>query len=363
MQALLDERRQTASARIDNEAPRAWRKAQERWEKQDQTSWSFGDIPSQVLVTEKAGVPLLAYPGIKAGVAGVSLRLFKTEEEAQQATRRGLTALLELQLRHDLGWLQRDLKSLRSLGTLTATLVPMPELQKQANEMLHRWVCDPERVLTQIKPPSAQSRAAAESRPCLCAQHFETALAKSQSDLRGIVPRLGDALKEVLILRQELLVHPTPYEKMAEDLERLLPKDFLKQVSYPRLAHLPRYLKAMQQRAERSRQNATKDQERARQLAPYVKAVEACREQPGGERLRWLVEEFRVSLFAQELGTAEPVSAKKLDRVWKEVRDGSGDRTIVEDAKPKPMKATPVATPQKAPLKNLNALDKLFRRS
>ena len=143
VQALLDERRQKASARIDNEAPRAWKKARERWEKQDQTSWSFGDIPAQVQVAEKAGVPLLAYPGIKTGVAGVALRLFKTEGDAQQTTRLGLAALLDLQLRHDLGWLQRDLKSLRSLGTLTATLVPMPELQKQANAMLHRWVCDP----------------------------------------------------------------------------------------------------------------------------------------------------------------------------------------------------------------------------
>jgi len=146
-------------------------------------------------------------------------------------------------------------------------------------------------------------------------------------------------------------------------LEKLLPPDFLKQVPYPRLAHLPRYLKAMKQRAERSRQNAAKDQERARQLAPYLKAVEQSSDQPGGEKLRWLVEEFRVSLFAQELGTAEPVSAKKLDRVWQEVRDGAGEGEQAEVAKLKPIKATPVATPQKAPLKNLNALDKLFRRS
>lgn len=363
VQALLDERRQEASAQIDHEAPRAWKKAREHWEKQDQTSWTFGDLPVQVLVAEKAGVPLLAYPGIKAGVAGVALRLFKTEEAARQATRTGLSALLELQLRHDLGWLQRDLKSLRSLGTLTATLVPLPELQKQANEMLHRWVCDPERVLALSETNSPTPMTDAESRPFLRAQHFEAALAKSKADLRGIVPRLEDALKEILILRQELLVHPTPYEKMADDLAQLLPANFLQQVPYPRLAHLPRYLKAMKQRAARSRQNAAKDQQRVRQLAPYVKAVEACRDLPDGDRLRWLVEEFRVSLFAQELGTAEPVSAKKLDRVWQEVREGSAAPASVEDVKPKPIKATPVATPQKAPLKNLNALDKLFRRS
>src|SRR5471032_457456 len=111
--------------------------------------------------------------------------------------------------------------------------------------------------------------------------------------------------------RQELLVHPKPYADLAADLGALIPPDFLRTTPYAQLAHFPRYLKAMKLRADRWRQNPAKDAERAAQLAPYAKALP-----PDAEALRWLVEEFRVSLFAQELGTAEPVSAVKLDRAF-----------------------------------------------
>src|SRR5471032_1489351 len=131
--------------------------------------------------------------------------------------------------------------------------------------------------------------------------------------------------------RQELLVHPKPYADLAADLGALIPPDFLRTTPYAQLAHFPRYLKAMKLRADRWRQNPAKDAERAAQLAPYVKAathLEARVARPypmaGGspalppdvDALRWLVEEFRVSLFAQELGTAGPVSAVKLDRAF-----------------------------------------------
>lgn len=78
----------------------------------------------------------------------------------------------------------------------------------------------------------------------------------------------------------------------------------------------------MKLRAERWRQNPAKDAERAAQLAPYVVVVGKLRSREGGDAFRWLVEEFRVSLFAQELGTAEPVSAVKLDRALAALQHG-----------------------------------------
>lgn len=359
IEALVDEHQQSASVTVANEDPRAWKRARKQWEKVDQTSWTFGDIPARIEVTERAGVPVFAYPGIKAGVAGVALRLFKTQEEAVEATGRGLAALMELPMRHDLGWLQRDLKALRSLGTLTATLLPMQELQSQAYQMLHRWVCDPARVVD--LEMSAVAKSIADERPYLKESAFNKALERGKADLRGLVPRLGDTLKEVLTLRQELLVHSNPYGTLADELAALLPADFILRTPYQQLAHIPRYLKAMKLRADRRRQNLKKDQEREKVLKPYVKAVVDLSDQPDSERLRWLVEEFRVSLFAQELGTAEPISAVKLDRVLKSVR-ASQSSGIESEAPSKSVRAAPVVAPKATPLKNLNALDKLFRR-
>jgi len=182
-----------------------------------------------------------------------------------------------------------------------------------------------------------------------------------------VVPRLVDLLREILALRNELLVLSGAAPTLARDTEALVPKDFLRTTPYAQLAHLPRYLKAMKLRAERVRQNPAKDAERAVQLAPYAAAAERWRGRAGGEALRWLVEEFRVSLFAQELGTAEPVSAVKLDRALaalQGVKDAPAAvaAPVAAPAAAKPIVAAAVKDKKTAPLKNLNALDKLFGR-
>lgn len=341
--AALVSRRAEASTTVSREDPKAWKQARAKWERVDQTDWTFGELPEAVQVTEQAGVPVLAYPGLKPGAAGVSLRLFKSRDEAQAATRRGTAALVELQLRHDLGWLQRDLKDLRALGPLTATLAPVAQLQEDAAVMLRNWVCE-----RPIIP--------------LTAERFSVVLVQAKADLRGIVPRLGDLLREILTLRQELMVLPSAYPGLSEDIAELLPADFLRRMTWPRLAHFPRYLRARKQRAERWRQNQTKDAERARQLAPYLQAMHELRSVEGADALRWLIEEFRVSLFAQELGTAEPVSAVKLDRLIRDLKSGVATDEAPTEKPAVPARVTPRIVEQKAPLKSLGALDKLFRR-
>ena len=115
---------------------------------------------------------------------------------------------------------------------------------------------------------------------------------------------------------------------LAEELASLVSSRFLERITYDRLTHLPRYLKALLIRAERAALNPAKDQERLRQLAPYQDALKKLQAQPARspeaqrqlEAFRWMVEEFKVSLFAQEVGTAMPVSPKRLDQQLEIVR-------------------------------------------
>jgi ATP-dependent helicase HrpA len=299
-------------------------------------------------------VPVFAFPGLKAEEEGVSLRLFRQPEEALKATQLGLEQLIELQLRYELAWMQKDLKALRDLGTLTATLAPINEMMDQTYGSVRRWICT-----RSVSPLSTTA--------------FEAALSRAKADLRGLVPRLMDLLKEILTLRQTLLVHPHPYRGQGPELSALLAANFLATTPYGQLAHFPRYLKAMRLRADRWRQNPTKDEERAKQLAPYVKAANELRARAGGETLYWLVQEFRVSLFAQELGTAEAVSAVKLDRAMAEVRAGRSLETSGEGPKPaeskvpvqpqpKQIMTAQVPTKKTGPLKSLGSLDALFRK-
>ena len=354
--AALQQRGREATVAVAKAEPEVWRRARAQWEKAPQTTWTFGDIPPRVRVSEQAGVPVEAFPALVVENGGVALRLARTPEEAQAATARGLSALLESHVRYELGWLERDLKALRELGALLATLVPLVDLQTHALDSIRTWVCDAKRV------------------GALTTTAFGAAVDRAKMDLRGLVPRYVEQLREILTLRLALEVHATPYAGLAGDLAALLPADFVRTTPYAQLAHFPRYLKAMKQRADRWRQNPVKDTERARQLAPYVAAAAKLRDREEGGAFRWWVEEFRVSLFAQELGTAEPVSAVKLDR-WLASFGKVGSVETKSEAPPKsvavkppaPAPVAPLATvkmPDKksGPLKNFGALDKFIQR-
>lgn len=351
--AALEEHQRKASASVSREDPEAWRRARAKHEMGEQTEWKFGDVPERVHVCDLAGVAVHAFPGLKNGPGGgVLLRLFKTPEEAAVSTAPGLERLMEWQLTHALAGLHKDLKQLRELGALLATIGTAETLREDAYVAVTRWVLSATRVKH------------------LTAAAFAAAVMKAKNDLQGLVPRLVDLLREILALRQALLVHPHPYRGQGPELAALMPKDFMRVTPYERLAHFPRYLKAMKMRADRWKQNQVKDTERMKQLAPFV----------GVPELRWQVEELRVSLFAQELGTAEPVSVQKLERALVELRRGAkanaqaGATTTPGAAAPaatvapepaKPREATPLpvtTTKPKAPLKSFGSLDALFRK-
>jgi ATP-dependent helicase HrpA len=348
VRAALQAQARQASAAVAREDPSAWRAARAKWETTEQTAWTWNDWPERVRVSEQAGAPVYAFPGLKVGEAGVARRLFKTPEEATAATRAGVAALLERQLGNDLGWLERDLRALRDVGALAATLAPVDALRGDAFESIRRWVTE-----RRVEP--------------LTSGAFAAVFERAKADLRGIVPRFVDLLREILAARQDLLVLPNPYPGLDQDLAALLPPNFLRTTPYAQLAHLPRYLKAMKLRSERAKQNPIKDAERAAQLAPYAaaaaKLLAARPLKEGAEAFRWLVEEFRVSLFAQELGTAEPVSAVKLDRSLAALQSGAAPAGRESPpVAPKPIVSTPVTKQKTTPLKNLGALDRLFPR-
>jgi ATP-dependent helicase HrpA len=122
--------------------------------------------------------------------------------------------------------------------------------------------------------------------------------------------------------------YPAAAQDIRQQLDRLLPSGFLARLPWERLQHLPRYLKAASLRLEKLRADARRDAERAAQVAPLEQAWRremSARARLGGaspelEQFGWLLEELRVSLFAQELKTPVPVSAKRLGRLWHSIR-------------------------------------------
>ncbi|HXJ59601.1 MAG TPA: ATP-dependent RNA helicase HrpA [Verrucomicrobiae bacterium] len=321
-----------------------WMRVAQRWERAALTGWTFGDLPERITVNEgrpgsgthPAELAVYAWPGLQTEDEHVSVRLFRSQEAERRARLAGLHRLLELTLRRELGWLQRDLRALSRLEPAARSLCSAEQLQDAAFEHLKRHLMP------------------REAFPALTETHFQTAIAEAQRRLPGLAVQFSDRLDSILQLRQEILRRcgpasrdpnaggsktltslgqlsnqPTPNSPgqpsglgalLAEELAALLPTDFLQTVSFEQLGHFPRYLKALLIRAERAALNPLKDQEKARRLAPYRAALLRLSGASHAPELfkdvqtfRWMIEEFKVSLFAQELGTAYPVSAMRLD--------------------------------------------------
>ena len=348
----------------------AWSRVAQHWEQFGLSTWTFGDLPERITISENGAVPVYAWLGLQADQDwenvlpassrqnalatfekalptgcrqhvdsprpvienSVSLRLFRSADLARTATLGGIQRLVELALQKDFAWLQKDLRALSRFDALAANLCPMDELQETAFENLKRHIL-----------PAEVFRALTE-------EYFRAAVEQTRQQMPGLAAQLIDRVGVILKLRQEIQRRcgpppvlpatkprtisdlsqlnlaakgaPKPANVWADELDSLLPRKFLESVPFAQLTHLSRYLKALATRMERAKLNPVKDKERAQQLAPYVAALQKLQANPpkaveARQRLdefRWMVEEFKVSLFAQELGTAVPVSPQRLDQ-------------------------------------------------
>ena len=313
-----------------------WRRLALQWERVDLTGWTFGDVPERLTVDESGHVPLFAWPALVCEEERVHLRLLYSQDAARRASLGGIQRLVSLALQKDLAWLHKDCRSLARFEPLLAGFCPLDKLVDSAFENLHRHLLP------------------VEVFPALTAAHFQKAVEDARRQIPGLAMKLVDLTGQILKLRQDVAKRcgpapastpaatgsklrslsdlrqldalsvattSTPANPWAAELAALLPPDFLATTPHTQLPHLPRYLKAQLIRIERASMNPVKDQERRRQLAPYLETLKSFADnQPATaeiarqrELFRWMVEEYKVSLFAQELGTAYPVSPKRLD--------------------------------------------------
>jgi ATP-dependent helicase HrpA len=306
-----------------------WARTAQQWERFGLTDWTCGDLAERITVCEGPGLPLYAWPGLEFAEGSVNVRLFRSQDLARAASLAGVQRLVELAIQKDLAWLEKDLRALARFDSLYAPLGDSEELRTSSLDHLKRYLLP------------------GEPFPTLTRKNFEAAVAVAQERLPGLALQFMDHLAPILQLRAQVqqrlgatvatavtrsqtlsslaqlgaparrAEHP-----LAAELAGLVPAQFLVRVPFEGLPHLPRYLKALLIRAERAALNPVKDQERARLLAPYVTALKQLESKPAGaaeartqlDAYRRLVEEYKVSLFAQELGTVVPVSPQRLDR-------------------------------------------------
>ena len=272
--------------------------------------WDFGEL-AEMAEVERNRLRLAVYPAVEDRIVGVALVEARSPADAELISRAGLTRLALLLLPQQAKYVAKRMADDRELVLLSGGLP------------LHGSVADalPRRAFRECFLPADLPLPRSE-------KVFASLLESRRSQLNEVADRLAaivtSTFKEWRAARTALEKLGSPSFAGAVDdinsqLEGLLPPDFIESVPRPWLDYLPRYLKAIGRRMERLPANARRDTELAAKVKPFITGMQALAAQltrptiPANLfELRWMIEEYRVSLFAQELKTLMKVSDKRL---------------------------------------------------
>ena len=273
------------------------------------TSWTFGTLP-ELLEVKRAGQSLIGFPALIDKVDHVVIEVFDEPEVAAAQHRAGLRRLVALQIRDALKALEKNIPDLQKMAVTFMPLGTPEELRAQIIDLaLDRA------FLAAPLPDDATSFARrideGRGRLVLIAHEIARSAGAVLTEWAAATRKLKDARppKDVA-------------DDIAAQLARLVPKRFVLATAWAQLAHLPRYLKAIVMRLDKLRADPQRDAQRLAELRPIEQRFWRVLAERKGvadvrlEEFRWLLEELRVSLFAQELRTPQPVSVKRLEKAW-----------------------------------------------
>jgi ATP-dependent helicase HrpA len=281
--------------------------------------WDFGDVPEHREV-ERNRLRLVVYPAVEDRVTGVALVEARNAPAAEAISRAGIVRLAMLALPQQAKYVSKRVTDDRDLILLSRGLSLRQSLADALTQRTFRECFLPEDV------PLPRT-----------AQDFTKVLDGRRAQLSEVADRLASSvrstLKEWRAARATLdgLRTGSFADVVAEvnaQLGLLLAPDFIESTPRPWLDYLPRYLKAINRRIERLPPNVRRDAELSAKVRPFTTALRTFMAEPviSGvrpelEELRWMIEEFRVSLFAQELKTMVRVSEKRLEDQVRVVRE------------------------------------------
>ncbi len=271
--------------------------------------WTFGELP-ELLEVRRRGQVLIGYPALVDRETHVVLEVFDDPQEAASIHRLGLARLFRLQLHEQIRYLEKNLPDLTRMAMQFMPLGTADELRDQIVSVAIERAC-----LVDPLPTDAASFAArkdeARARIVLLANETARTVAVILDQYQVVSKKLAS-----------LKPHPAALADIEAQLSMLFGKRFIVRTPGAQLSHFPRYLKAIAMRIDKRIADARRDDERMAELSPLLRSwtrADAARKgafDPGLEQFRWLLEELRVALFAQELRTPMPVSVKRLHRVW-----------------------------------------------
>jgi len=285
--------------------------------------WDFGDLPREWRF-QQAGLEILSFPALLDESDSVAIVLCDYPGEARLQHRRGVLRLLRLHSAQQVKYLRKQLLQ----GNEFSLVLAAASLERAA-------------LLEDLVDAAYLQAMAVDAAPPYAQNDFLQMLERGRADVitraNELESMLLGSLRVLADIRRLLAAlqagaWPDARRDIDAQLQRLLAAGFMRDTPAPWLAQLPRYLKAVRTRIERLPGQYPKDQSHTLQLQALAALLwEAAARQPGllllseeAAHYRWLLEEFRVSLFAQNLGTRQAVSAKRLQEQWQAVAQWLG---------------------------------------
>lgn len=303
---------------LGSAAQLTFRNASPDIEKTGLKQWDFGDLP-QTLSFERDGLKVTGYPALEDDIDTVSVKLFDTEREAEQSHRKGVCRLMRFELKEQMKQLEKSLPNFNQYALVLRNVMSPDDLRDDmitaiadrafiGEDDLPRTNADfmklKQRARTRLP---AVTEAVARQAQAIATEY--QLLTQKQSQMAATVNRLKRDLEQQV----SLLVY----------------KGCFSQTPWEYLQNIPRYLKALRLRIEKHPSNPERDGKNAGSVGliwqkwqDKINALNQAHLDIPQQVLdfRWLIEELRVSLFAQELKTPFPVSIKRLEKIWQDMR-------------------------------------------
>lgn len=287
-------------------------------EKTGLKQWDFGDLP-QTLSFERDGLKVTGYPALEDNIDSVSVKLFDTAIEADANLRKGVCRLMRFELKEQIKQLEKSLPNFNQYALTFRSIMSPDDLREDMITAIADRAFIGEDELPRTNADFMKLKARARTRLPAVSQ--------------AIVRQVQAVATEYQLLINMQAKMPTTVNRLKRDVEQqmhgLVYKNCFTQTPWEYLQHIPRYLKALNLRIQKQPANPDRDGKNAASVGliwqKWQDKMNSLQQShlnipPALQDFRWLIEELRVSLFAQELKTPLPISSKRLDKIWAEMR-------------------------------------------
>ena len=276
-------------------------------EKEGIIDWNFDELPGQVEI-EQAGIRIKGYPAIVDKGDSVAIEVIDNRLEAGRLSDRGLLRLIMLQLKEQKKYIEKNIPGFEKFALFYSLRGSREELLSHTVSAIFRYTFVEGKEIV----------------------HNETEFRQRLQEKQHLIETMNQVARLLeVILKQSLAIEErlkrttadhirATYSDIKDQLDRLLVQGFLVKVPIRWLNQYPRYLKAIQYRMDKLQGNLDRDKVQMQEIMGYWQRLFEL-DDPVPETLqqyRWMLEEYRVSLFAQPVGTSMPVSAKRLEKEW-----------------------------------------------